>query len=166
MGAFLHQHHTGQQSCVMPNLYSYTSSNHAVWGLIQVHWPFKSNKNTKIKIAPSVDKGRILIRILVTCLHLQRTKNDKRERLWVCSCDPGYILKEWVRKWLSSPIYTRMPSHSSYLGRWRPLSVNSDFRLVQKRALYSHIILIWAKFPSTWLFTHCVSMVQVSDYWP
>ncbi len=31
------------------------------------------NKNTKIKIALSVDKGCILIKILVTCLHLQKT---------------------------------------------------------------------------------------------
>ncbi len=30
----------------------------------------------KIKITPSVDKGRILVRILVTCHHLQRTKYD------------------------------------------------------------------------------------------
>ncbi len=33
--------------------------------------------NTKIKIFPSVDKGHVLIRILVKCLRLQRTKNDK-----------------------------------------------------------------------------------------
>ncbi len=31
--------------------------------------------NTKIKIAQSVDKGHISIRIL-SCRHLQRTKND------------------------------------------------------------------------------------------
>ncbi len=35
--------------------------------------------NTKIKIVPSVHKGRIFIRILVTCLYVQRTKNDARE---------------------------------------------------------------------------------------
>ena len=32
--------------------------------------------NTKINIAPSVDKGHILIKILVTLLHLQTAKND------------------------------------------------------------------------------------------
>ena len=33
--------------------------------------------NTKIKIAPSVDEGHILIRTLVTVLNLQRTMRDK-----------------------------------------------------------------------------------------
>ncbi len=33
--------------------------------------------NTKIKIAPSVDEGHILMRILITVLNLQRTMRDK-----------------------------------------------------------------------------------------
>ena len=37
-----------------------------------------SGKN-KMKIIPSVDNGCILLRILVTCLHLKRTKNDIHE---------------------------------------------------------------------------------------
>ncbi len=50
---------------------------------------YTTTRNAKIKIAQSVDRGRILIRILVTCLYLQRTKNYKQERLlgvlWVNS---------------------------------------------------------------------------------
>ena len=53
---------------------------------------FEVSFDTKIKIAPSVDKGRILIRILVTCLHLKRTKNDKREQLRVDSVVLGHTL--------------------------------------------------------------------------
>ena len=55
----------------------------------------KTQKKPKINIAPSVDKGRILIRILVTCPHLQRNKNDKREHLRVCLGELVHILKEW-----------------------------------------------------------------------
>ncbi len=35
------------------------------------------------KIAPSFDKERILIRVLVTCLLLQKTKNDIRQMIFV-----------------------------------------------------------------------------------
>ncbi len=77
--------------------------------------------NTKIKIAPSLDEGRILIRILVTCLHLQRTKNSKAGAIPVCLDELGHILKEWhwysgltinkhgFPKWISSPKHNQIP---------------------------------------------------------
>ena len=70
--------------------------------------------NPKIKIAPSVDKGRILIRILVTCL-FKGLRMMRREPLRACSGELSHILKEWhryspytinkygFRKWPSSP---------------------------------------------------------------
>ncbi len=50
------------------------------------------------KIALSVVKGHILIKILVTCLHLQRTKNDYKRviAIWVLSAVLGHTLKSVI----------------------------------------------------------------------
>ncbi len=37
----------------------------------------RASNDSKIKMAPSVDKGHILVRILLTGLHLQRNKKTE-----------------------------------------------------------------------------------------
>ena len=61
--------------------------------------------NTKIIIAPSVDKGRILIRILVTCPHLQRTNNNIHEGHTGYNQDDSVTL--WLQEVTNRLIYTR-----------------------------------------------------------
>ncbi len=80
---------------------------------------FMMRNNTKIKIAPSVDKGCILIRILVTCLTLSRTKKDMRA-IW--RLRPWHAYHWWRDLFMCDTVHIRRCNVKSH---WKAQGRNS-----------------------------------------